>query len=83
MLSATSCHLLHEALFNPETCTSIQKHPFHSANLNSEMPADSQNAFLHWGDVFGFTVSHALPKAMHHTPWLASTGDNKSAWETG
>ena len=39
-----------EALFNIETSVFIQKrHPY--KNLNSEMPEDSKNAFLHFGDV--------------------------------
>ena len=32
-------------------CTLIQKRPFQSGNLNSEMPGISKNMFLHWGDV--------------------------------
>ena len=39
------------ALFNPKTHILIQiRHPY-TGNLNSEMPGDSKNAFLHWGDV--------------------------------
>jgi len=45
--------LLHVALFNPKTSISIQNcHPY-TGNLNSEMPVDSKNAFLHCGHVSG------------------------------
>ncbi len=39
------------ALLNPKTFTFLQKCPSYSGNLNSEMPGDIKNAFLHWGDV--------------------------------
>ncbi len=43
------------ALFNPQTFTLIQKHHPYTGDLNSETLEDSQNAFLHWGDVLGCT----------------------------
>jgi hypothetical protein len=39
------------ALLNPKTFIFLQKCPSYSGNLNSEMPGDIKNAFLHWGDV--------------------------------
>jgi len=53
----SSCHSgpcgQHLALLNPETSILIQNCPFYSGSLNSETLGDSQNAFLHWGDVSG------------------------------
>ena len=40
-----------KALFNPETSILIQKRHLYTGNLNSEMSGDSNNAFLHCGDV--------------------------------
>jgi len=37
------------ALFNPKTSILIQKRHPYTGNLNSEMPGDSKNAFLHYG----------------------------------
>jgi len=39
------------ALFNPKTSILIQKRHPYTGNLNSEMPGDSKNAFLHCGHV--------------------------------
>ena len=36
----------HDALFNPKTSTSIQKHHFYTGNLNSETRGDSKSTFL-------------------------------------
>jgi len=41
------------ALSNPKTSVLSQKRPSYSGNLNSKMPGDSRNKFLHWGDVLG------------------------------
>ncbi len=38
----------------------IQKRHPYTGNLNSEMPGDSQHAFLHWGDVLGESCSCAF-----------------------
>jgi len=35
------------ALFSPKTCMVLQTRPSYSGNLNSEVPEDSKNAFLH------------------------------------
>ena len=29
----------------------IQRRPFYGGNVNSEMPGNSKNVFLHWDDV--------------------------------
>ncbi len=60
VISTASCSLLapfgapvHTALFNSKTAISVQeRHPY-TRNLNSEMPRDSKNAFLHCEDVLG------------------------------
>ncbi len=39
------------ALFNPETSFLTQKRPFYSGHVGSETLGDSENEFLHWGDV--------------------------------
>ena len=37
--------------FNPKTSILIQKRPFYSGILNSELPGDSKKAIIHLGDV--------------------------------
>ena len=39
------------AFLDPQTCTLLQKLPFHRGNLNSDMPGDCKDVYLHWGDV--------------------------------
>ena len=47
-------HGLVHALFNPKMSNLIQKCRPCTGNLNSEKPGNSENVFLHWGDVYGF-----------------------------
>ena len=41
------------ALSNPETFILTQKHHPYTRNINQEMPGESKNAFLHFGDGLG------------------------------
>ncbi len=48
------CVCEHQLLFSIPTVSMFsQKHPPYHGIVNSETPGDSQNAFLHWGDVLG------------------------------
>ena len=53
-----------EARFNPETSISIQKRHPYDGNLNSQTLGDSENAFLHCGDVIG---SSSMGRALGST----------------
>ena len=44
-------HSSKTALVNPGASILVQKRRPYAGNLNFEMPEDSTNAFLHWGDV--------------------------------
>ena len=41
------------ALLSPKASVVMYKRPFHNGSLNSEMPWDSYNAFLHYGNASG------------------------------
>ncbi len=60
------------ALFNDRKSTLVQKHHPYTGNLNSETPGDSNNAFLHWGDVLDVTQTN-----------LSNSMQSKSMWPCG
>ena len=41
------------AVFSPKTSILIQKRTPYTGTLNSQKPGDSENTFLHYGDVSG------------------------------
>jgi len=68
--------IMASALFNPETSISIQKRHPYTGNLNSETSGDSQNAFLHCGDVSA-TLKASMTTAERLTAdiWWESSSD--------
>ena len=70
----SECLQLQKALINPKTSILIQKRHPYTRNLNSEMSGDSENAFLHCGDVLGFTLIPVPISKQLLTLCLAGTG---------
>ncbi len=50
-MTLSNIYVLQRAVFNPKTSIFIQRRHPYTENLNSQKSGDSQNTFLHCGDV--------------------------------